>query len=405
MRRNERCADKEFSMDLALTSQPTYTRVERARQVAAPTALAPARQRALALELDALKARTFAELGEQDVRYVRRLDRVSRGLEALGRVLIHVSVEPVAFTLGVLALWLHKQLQSTEIGHTALHGAYDKLPGAEAFASKSYVWDLPIDEESWRSGHNLRHHGNTNVAGKDPDIEFGPVRLTGQTAHGFRHYLQLPLTLGLLFPNFAFLMNLHFTGVLEPLYDKSRRAGSEPRAPRTRAERLAAYRRALRKYGPYYLKNYVLFPALAGPMFGKVLLGNWLAETLRDIYSAATIYCGHVGEDVRSYPLGTKARSRGEWYAMQIEAAHNFEVSRPISVLCGGLDLQIEHHLFPTLPPERLRQIAPEVRAICARHGVAYRSASWPKTLKKALAHVARLSKRDGAVALLSSME
>jgi len=53
-----------------------------------------------------------------------------------------------AFTVGVLALWLHKQLQATEIGHTALHGAYDKLEGGDAFRSRTFRWDVPIDEES-----------------------------------------------------------------------------------------------------------------------------------------------------------------------------------------------------------------------------------------------------------------
>ena len=97
-----------------------------------------------------------------------------------GRLLILLSPEPVTFLLGVGALWVHKQLQSTEIGHTALHGAYDRLPGGEAFASKKWRWDTPIDEESWRLAHNVRHHGNTNVAGKDPDTDFGPVRLTSR---------------------------------------------------------------------------------------------------------------------------------------------------------------------------------------------------------------------------------
>jgi len=150
--------------------------------------------------------------------------------------------------------------------------------------------------------------------------------------------------------------------------------------------------------GAYYLKNYVFFPLLAGPLFWKVLLGNWLAETMRDVYSAATIYCGHVGDDVTSYPVGTRTHGRGHWYAMQIVATNNYEVSRPVSVLCGGLDRQIEHHLFPTLPPQRLREVAPEVRAICERHGIAYKTDSWGRTLKKALAHVGRLGRQGGSV-------
>jgi linoleoyl-CoA desaturase len=73
-------------------------------------------------------------------------------------------------------------------------------------------------------------------------------------------------------------------------------------------------------------------------------------------------------------------------------------------VLCGGLDKQIEHHLFPRLPPERLREIAPEVRAACARHGVRYRSASWAKTLGRALARVAALSREGGPRRVLRAM-
>jgi fatty acid desaturase len=66
---------------------------------------------------------------------------------------------------------------------------------------------------------------------------------------------------------------------------------------------------------------------------------------------------------------------------MQVEAARNFEVSWPVSVLCGALELQIEHHLFPKLPTNRLREIAPEVREACAACDVAYRSDTWGRTL------------------------
>jgi NADPH-dependent stearoyl-CoA 9-desaturase len=355
-------------------------------------------------ELDALKVRALESVGEEDVRRVKRLRRLSRLFEASGRVLIHISFEPLTFCLGVFTLWLHKQLEATEIGHTALHGAYDKFENAREFHSQRHTWLTPIDEEAWRQGHNVRHHGNTNVAGKDPDIHFGPVRLTERTPHRWLHYLQLPLTLGLLFPNFGLLMNLHFTGVLDAFVDNGLESKLDFLPDRSRKSRRAALRRAGRKYLPYYAKEFVLFPLLAGPFYWKVLLGNWLSEMMRDVYSAATIYCGHVGGETKSYPVGHKARTRGEWYAMQVEASNDFEVSLPISVLCGGLDRQIEHHLFPSLPPQRLREIAPQVRAICARHGVEYRSRSWPRTLGQALAHVARLSREGGARRVLSEM-
>jgi NADPH-dependent stearoyl-CoA 9-desaturase len=354
--------------------------------------------------LDSIKARVEAELGEADVRYVRRLNRVSRSFEVVGRVLIHVSPEPVSFSAGVLALWLHKQLQATEIGHTVLHGAYDRLPNADGLRSETYSWDTPIDEESWRAGHNGRHHGNTNVAGRDPDIHFGPVRLTEQTPWRKHNRWQLPFTLFVLMPNFSFLMNTHFTGLNDLYFDNGQPEKLDFLPDRSRENRRLAWKRTLRKYVPHYAKEYVFFPLLAGPFFWKVMLGNWLAGTLRDLYSSATIFCGHVGEEVQSHPQGTKPRSRGEWYAMQVESANNYDVSWPVSVLCGGLDHQIEHHLFPRLPPQRLRQIAPEVRALCEAYGVEYRSESWGRTLWKALRWVKELSRERGALGVIRSM-
>ena len=346
-------------------------------------------------ELDGLKRRTLERIGAQDVAYVRNLNRFSRGMEVVGRVLIHFSPEPVTFALGVSALWIHKQLQATEIGHTALHGAYDRLPGGEAFASKTFRWDTPIDEASWRDVHNVRHHGNTNVAGKDPDIHFGTVRLTERTPWSREHRLQLVSALFIVFPNFLLFIGSHVCGLNDALFDNGRPEKLDLLPDRSKESVLGAWKKGLRKYVPYYLYNYVLFPALAGPMFWKVLLGNCLAETFRNVYSAATIFCGHVGGDVASYEEGTRAHGRGQWYAMQVEATSDFEVSLPISILCGGLERQIEHHLFPTFPPRRLREIAPEVRAICEKYGVAYKTDTWGRTLKKALAHIADLA-HDG---------
>ncbi|MDF2693128.1 MAG: putative LINOLEOYL-CoA [Labilithrix sp.] len=361
--------------------------------------------------IDQIKHDVEARVGEDDLRRVRRLRWLSRTCEIVGRAAIHFSFEPIGFTAGVLALFLHKQLEATEIGHTALHGAYDRFGEKTGFHSKTFYWRVPIDEPSWRYGHNVRHHGNTNVAGKDPDIHFGPIRLTEHTPWRPGNRLQVPFALFVLFPNFGFLMNTHFTGVNDAWFDNGR-GGMDFLSDRSWKTRLRAHWHALRKWIPYYAYEYLLFPVLAGPFWWKVLLGNWLSEMLRDVYSAATIFCGHVGHDVAAYPEGDldaarsgrdplegrspsnkKAAGRGAWYARQVEASNDFEVSRPLSVLCGGLDRQIEHHLFPKLAPERLREIAPLVRHACEEHGVRYNTASWPATLKKAFAHIAALSR------------
>jgi NADPH-dependent stearoyl-CoA 9-desaturase len=354
--------------------------------------------------IDAIRTRLEAKIGQDDLRYIRRVEKFSRLMEVAGRGLIHLSFEPIAFTLGVLALFIHKQLQATEIGHTTLHGAFDKIPGADEFRSKDFYWELPIDEESWRYGHNVRHHGNTNIAGKDPDIHFGPVRLTEQTPYAKQNRGQLFYALLFLAPNFGMLMNAHFTGLVDYYFGNGRHDEFDFIADRSRKTAVEVHKKAFGKYLRFFFVEYVFFPALAGPYFWKVMLGNFISSTMRDIYSAATIYCGHVGGEVASYPEGARAKGRGAFYKMQAEASNNFEVSLPVSMLCGALDHQIEHHMFPRMPTNRLREIAPEVRAVCAEYGVTYRSESWGRTLRKALAHVAALSREEGAHAVVREM-
>ncbi len=366
-----------------------------------------ARLESFARALRAIQRREMDDMGDADVEYVVKLDRFSRAMEVVGRSLVHFSLEPVSFTVGVGCLWVYKQLQATEIGHTVLHGTYDRLDISDRFKSATFSWQIPVDEQSWREGHNLRHHQFTNVARRDPDINFGGIRLTEETPHRTDHYTQFPTVFLVSFPFFSLSMNLHFTGLMD-VYglngwtDQYDMLDSDD--PETVRE---AHRRAFRKILPHFAKEYLLFPALAGPMGLKVAFGNWLSERARDIYSAATIFCGHIGEDVTSYPEGTRAGSRGRWYEMQVESSNNFTVRWPFNVLCGGLEHQIEHHLFPKLPPARLRRIAPEVEQVCRDHGVEYRSASWGRTLFRALKRIAKLSvpvsPADGAAAPAAS--
>ena len=347
------------------------------------------RLEAFGAEIDAIRREAEAQVGAEDLRHVRRLDAFSRGCEVVGRVLIHVSLDPLTWSLGVVSLWVHKQLQATEVGHPALHGAYDKIEGAGRFHSKKFRWDTPIEESSWRYSHNVEHHQYTNVVGRDPDLEYGMIRLSDEVPHQSRNRFQLA-HVATTWLGMGFFMNLH-AGGLDKLALGDRKLPGDERKKRVRT--------AARKSVPYYLYNYVLFPALAGPMFWKVLLGNWVAEVMRNLYTSASIFCGHIGPEVRAYPEGTKAGSRAQWYAMQVESANNFTVPKPLSVLCGGLDYQIEHHLFPKLPPERLRQVAPKVRAACERHGVEYRSDTWLRTLGRALRHLRTLQRPSPAPA------
>lgn len=374
------------------TNSVPHARVATASVTTAPNAADDPRLAAFGLALDALRREVEAKIGEEDAQYIKRIGALSSALEVLGRGLIHLSIDPVTFGVGVSALWVHKALELMEIGHPALHGAYDGLPDAQKFASETFKWKAPVDELAWRKSHNLKHHQFTNIEGKDPDLNFGQLRLSARVPYEIAHKLQ-PLSNIITGFGFGMALNLHVTGMLDLHFKFNDELEVLPdRKPETVR---AAYRAFVSKHLRHYGREYVFFPLLAGPFFPKVLLGNLISEVARDLFAAAIIYCGHVGST--DYPRGTEAKGRAHWYAMQVEGSRDVEVPLPISILTGGLDRQIEHHLFPRMPPNRLREIAPRVKAICAEHGIKYRTDSWPATLKEVLGELRRFAFKSAA--------
>jgi linoleoyl-CoA desaturase len=339
--------------------------------------------------IDALRAEIEAELGPDDARHIQRIGALSRRCELIGRGLLQLCFEPVGFSLGTFALWLHKVIELSEIGHMALHGAYDGLAGAERYQSRDFRWKAPIDEGNWRVVHNERHHQFTNIAGKDPDINFGRIRTSAHVPYQMAHALQ-PLSNLVTWFGFANSINLHVTGMLDLYFNPGQ---AEVLPDKERGTVRAAQRSFLRKFMRYHAREYVAFPLLAGPFFAKVLVGNLLSEVGRDLWAGAIIYCGHIG--ARDFARGTQAESRAHWYVMQVESARDLELPDFLRLLAGGLDRQIEHHLFPRLPPNRLRAIAPRVRALCAAHGVDYRSDSLSRSLRAVFSELRRLASPD----------
>jgi NADPH-dependent stearoyl-CoA 9-desaturase len=133
--------------------------------------------------------------------------------------------------------------------------------------------------------------------------------------------------------------------------------------------------------------------ALAGPLALKVVAGNALANTLRNVWAYAVIYCGHLTEDAAAFreeDLVSEDRSR--WYARQVLGTSNFELGWLGHVLSGHLGFQIEHHLFPNIPAWRYREMAPRVRDICERHGLPYHTGPLRSQFASAMRRIVRFA-------------
>src|SRR6185369_10381448 len=102
--------------------------------------LTPEQTEAFGRELDALKERVIADLGERDTTYIRRIIKAQRTLEVSGRALLFGGIFPPFWLAGTAMLGISKILDNMEIGHNVMHGQYD-WTGDPALSSKKFEWD------------------------------------------------------------------------------------------------------------------------------------------------------------------------------------------------------------------------------------------------------------------------
>ncbi|HEX2265484.1 MAG TPA: fatty acid desaturase, partial [Solirubrobacterales bacterium] len=120
-------------------------------------------------------------------------------------------------------------------------------------------------------------------------------------------------------------------------------------------------------------KDYVLFPALSGPLFAFPLAGNATANIVRNLWSFTIIFCGHFPEGTHEFTEEeTENETRGEWYYRQLLGSANLSGGPLFHIMSGNLSFQIEHHLFPDLPANRYAEISVEVQEVCERYGIPY---------------------------------
>jgi len=92
----------------------------------------------------------------------------------------------------------------------------------------------------------------------------------------------------------------------------------------------------------------------------------------------------HAGDDMHRFER--KPSDRAEFFVRQVLSSVNFETGGDVrDFLHGFLNYQIEHHLWPDLPPSAYQRIQPKVKAVCEKHGVPYVQEPLPQRLKQLL--------------------
>ncbi len=361
------------TLDLPRSSTPTPAKP----RSSAKYTLTPEQFEAFGAELDAIRERQLADLGERDANYIRQIIKWQRGLEFGGRVLLFL---PPAWPVGTVMLGLSKILDNMEIGHNVMHGQYDWM-GDPALRGQNFEWDSACPSNQWRHSHNYMHHTYTNIVDLDRDIGYGILRMSeDQKWHPY--YLGNPV--------YAFLLMVFFQyGVaLHELETERIRAGEIKL--RDKKEMLTEMWAKVKKQT---VKDYVAFPLLAGPFAPFVFAGNMTANLMRNVWSYAIIFCGHFPEGTHEFTVEeTKSETRGQWYYRQLLGSANLSGGKWFHIFSGNLSFQIEHHLFPDIPAHRYAEISGEVREICQRYGLPYNSGPLPKQFFSVVKKIWRLA-------------
>jgi fatty acid desaturase len=337
-------------------------------------------------EIEALRARTVADLGERDALYIRRIFAAVRWTEVVGRILLVVGFFVpgtwgwATWALGAVTLGLSKILDNMELGHNVIHGQFDWM-GDPRFSGKTFEWDIAGTADNWRKTHNFQHHTYTNVHSMDGDLGYSVLRIFPEQKWHPAALLQplYAIIFALLFQWGVAIQDLRLGRLLS--WRVSWRQIAREASP------------VLRKSRRQLVKDYIVFPLLGGPAWASVMTGNLIANGIRNVWTFTVIFCGHFTSDVQTFSKSSIRReTRPQWYLRQIQGSSNLSGSKALHVLTGNLSHQIEHHLFPDVPANRYAEMAPVVRDICHRYGIHYNTGSMVSQFSQVIWRIVRHS-------------
>lgn len=294
-------------------------------------------------------------------------------------------------TFWFYALWFIMGLGMAGVGmgvmHDGNHGSFSKYETVNKLAGYS-MFLLAGNVITWKIQHNMLHHTYTNVHGKDEDVDTGGlIRLHPEQDWKPIHRLQpiyAPFLYGLLTLNwllikdFVQLHRYHREGLL-------RRANT-------------TYTKELVILIVSKLVNYFIFIALPFLIIERawyeILLGMLLMHFTAGITLSFIFQMAHVMPDVQQIPDVSKKNK--VWSVHQLQTTANFSRNNPlITWYLGGLNYQIEHHLFPHISHVHYPKIANIVKQTAEEFNIKYQEyARFSQALIEHFRYLIMLSKK-----------
>jgi linoleoyl-CoA desaturase len=272
--------------------------------------------------------------------------------------------------------------------HDANHGAYSKKTWVNNFIGYSMNL-IGANAFNWKMQHNVLHHSYTNVLDEDEDISpRGALRLTPHSDWKKVHKYQFIYAWALY--GLMTIVWLFFKDYTR-LYKYQRNGMAKKHNANITQEWLIMIGTKL-----FYVGYIFMVPLLTTDLaWWHILIGILGMHYLAGFILAIIFQPAHVIEGTE-FPLPDESRTlENNWAVHQLLTTTNFgNSSKWFSWYVGGLNFQIEHHLFPNICHVHYRKISGIVKATASEFGLPYKSS---RTFVGALAGHARLLKKLGA--------
>ncbi|MFC4261626.1 fatty acid desaturase family protein [Ferruginibacter yonginensis] len=247
--------------------------------------------------------------------------------------------------------------------HDGGHGSFSESPFWNKIAAFS-VNGLGASALMWNNKHNIIHHTYTNIDGFDDDIEIKPMLRMCETQkkykiHRFQHiYVWFLYTQLLIIWVFATDYTKYF----------KKKVGQVPLKKFSAFDHFAFWTAKIGYYAmmivlPIYMVGFVNW------LIGFMVLAMFAGFVLSVVFQLAHT----VEETAFPVPVENTNNIENEWAIHQIQTTANFATkNKLISWLVGGLNFQIEHHLFPKISHIHYPEISKIIKKTCEEFNIKY---------------------------------
>ena len=312
----------------------------------------------------AARVREAGLMGKRPGYYSVKIAATSAALLALGTIGVLLASSwwtvavalGIAFTLGQLSFIAH------DAGHRQVsrRRAPNHIIGlilTNLCAGFSFSW--------WLEKHN-QHHAHTNKPGKDPDVEPGALAYTRdqvEARHGLARWFARVQAITLVPLLFLEAVNLHVASMVHVARHRDRGTWLEVGLMVANA-------------GLFFVAPFLVMGVWQATVFVIV------TQTAFGFYLGASFLTNHVGMPVLSVDDDL------DYLRRQVLTSRNLRLRTTTGFMVGGLDAQIVHHLFPSMPRANLKRARTLVRSFCDDESISYAEASPWRAYADVFAHL-----------------